>query len=333
MNSKNMKYQFFNLCLGLLSLTMLSGCYQDIDLDRYKGQNGENLLTINSVVNPDSTVSALATRTYFFSDIHNRRDYVNDLDIRLYLNGEEKGTLVYDPGRQMYFSDVHPAENDTVELRTRYRDSDVSCSGVVPPAVKIESVKASRQGPMSIYTNRDYIVTYEITFTDDPRPGNRYFLNYDTSDWRKGLSMGVRDYTYEYVFQQLANRVNANLPGWEPYSPDGLPFTDDGINGKRHTLVVKEIIQGSRSLSLTNYTEMGRRFRLFSISEDYYRYLLSVLYNDPMADGLHGGMIDLGLSEPMKYFSNINGGVGIFATYSLDEAELDVIQICGRFPK
>lgn len=27
------------------------------------------------------------------------------------------------------------------------------------------------------------------------------------------------------------------------------------------------------------------------------------------------------------------GGIGIFASYSLDETDLDVIQICGRFPK
>ncbi|MBO5028527.1 MAG: DUF4249 family protein [Muribaculaceae bacterium] len=118
-----------------------------------------------------------------------------------------------------------------------------------------------------------------------------------------------------------------------PYSPDGLPFTDEGINGQSHTLVVKEIVQGGYGSHLTRYNEMKRKFKLFSISKDYYEYLLSVLYNDTDSEGLHGGMIDLGISEPMKYFSNIMGGIGIFASYSLDETDLDVIQICGRFPK
>ncbi len=65
---------------------MTTGCYQDIDLDRYKGQNGEHLLTINSIVNPDSTIAVAATKTYFFSDIHNTRDYVKDLYIQVLMN-------------------------------------------------------------------------------------------------------------------------------------------------------------------------------------------------------------------------------------------------------
>lgn len=44
-------------------------------------------------------------------------------------------------------------------------------------------------------------------------------------------------------------------------------------------------------------------------------------------------MIDLGITEPIKYFSNINGGIGIVAAYTLDETEVDVMNIVGRFPK
>ncbi len=145
--------------------------------------------------------------------------------------------------------------------------------------------------------------------------------------------MGERDFTYEYVFQQLARHINANVPGWEPYSPDGLPFSDHGIEGKKHTLMVKEIVQGGNGRDLTSYSEMNRRFKLFSISRDYYNYLLSVIYNDSESEGLHGGMIDLGITEPIKYFSNINGGIGIVAAYTLDETEVDVMNIVGRFPK
>lgn len=186
---------------------------------------------------------------------------------------------------------------------------------------------------MAIYSDNDYIFTYKITFSDPADVKNYYFLHYDMEMSSNNLMMGERDYTFEYVFQQLANNINANIPGWTPYSPDGLPFTDEGINGQSHTLVVKEIVQGGYGSHLTRYNEMKRKFKLFSISKDYYEYLLSVLYNDTDSEGLHGGMIDLGISEPMKYFSNIMGGIGIFASYSLDETDLDVIQICGRFPK
>lgn len=323
-----------NLLLpGICSIFFLTGCYQDIDLDRYREDNGEHLLTLNSIVNPDSMIAAAATKTYFFSDVHNEREYVEDLDISVKVNGQVKGVMRFDEESDLYVSDIRPSENDLVELQTLYRDSLISCSDLVPHKVSIESVSVSRQGPVSIYTGNDYIFTYEITFTDPSDTENFYFLHYDTSDWRTGVRMGERDYTHEFVFQRLANRVNANIPGWEPYSPYGLPFSDDGIDGKRHTLIVKEIVQGGFGIDLTRYSEMKRTFKLFSISEDYYQYLLSVLYNDTDSEGLHGGMIDLGVTEPIKYFSNIHGGVGIFAAYSLDKTELDVMKVCGNFPK
>lgn len=332
MNSNMTPNIFIKASLAALPL-LLTGCYQDIDLDKYKEQNGEHLLTINSIINPDSTISVAATRTYFFQDVHNERSYVKGLDIDISVNEEPRGRMEYDPVSQLYVSDVKPGERDEVRIHTAYGDSVVYASDIVPEKVRIESVTVSRQGPLSIYTDRDYIFTYNITFTDPVGTDNFYFLQYDTTDWHHGLMMGERDFTYEYVFQQLARHINANVPGWEPYSPYGLPFSDYGIEGKTHTLVVKEIVQGGSGRDLTKYTEMNRRFKLFSISGDYYDYLLSVLYNDSDSEGLHGGMIDLAITEPIKYFSNINGGVGIFAAYSLDETDLDVMSITGCFPK
>ncbi len=333
MNFNDMRNLFIKTFAGLLSTMMLSGCYQDIDLDKYKGQEGEHLLTINSIINPDSTITVAASKTYFFSDIHNERDYVRDLDIRIKVNNRDCGRMMFDPETKLYISDIKPTEKDTVELSTVYLDKIVNCKDEVPSKVRIESVSAERQGPVSIYSDNDYIITYRIRFSDPADEKNYYFLHYDMEWPSNSVRMGERDYTFEFVFQQLANIINSNIPGWEPYSPYGLPFSDDGIEGRTHTLVVKEILQGGHGYNLTRYNEMKRKFKLFSISKDYYEYLLSVLYNDTDSEGLHGGMIDLGIAEPMKYFSNIMGGIGIFAAYSLDETDLDVIQICGKFPK
>ncbi|MCH5347672.1 MAG: hypothetical protein J1E63_11205 [Muribaculaceae bacterium] len=62
-------------------------------------------------------------------------------------------------------------------------------------------------------------------------------------------------------------------------------------------------------------------------------YLLSRLYNGNIDGGLHGGMIDLGVTEPIKLYSNIDGGIGILGSYSLDAVELDAIKILGPFPR
>lgn len=324
------KIGFYQLA-SFLVLILMSSCYQDIDLNKYRAQNGGDLLTINSIINPDSTIAVAATKTYFFSDVHNERTFVKDLLIDMYINGERKGSLTFNSDTQFYTRDVKPAEHDEVTLKTQYGDSLVNCTDVIPPKVKIEDVTVSRQGPMSIYTDNDYIFIYNITFTDSVDADNYYFLQYDTEKLTQGVHMGERVFSNEYVFQQLARQINANIPGWEPYSPDGLPFSDYGINGQTHTLVVKEIVQGGNGIDLTRYKKMIRTFKLYSISKNYYDYLLSLIYNDSTADGLHAGMIDIGVTEPIKYFSNINGGLGIFAAYSLDEVTIDVMSITGVF--
>lgn len=325
-----------NIVIFILLAITFSSCYQDIDLDKYKGANGENLLVLNSIINTDSTISAVTSKTFFYSDPKTEREYITNLDIELLINGEDKGLMKYNPENYHYESIYTPGERDIVEFKTNYKGESIECIDTVPKKIRIESVKVSRQGPMTIYTNKDYYITYEITFTDPIGEDNYYFLQYeDTGRWVSGnLSFGVRDFTYEYVFQQLARKIGAIIPSWKPYSSEGLPFSDYGIDGKTHTLIVKEIIQGnSHFYPLSIFTHMLRKISLYSISGSYYNYLVSRLYNESYDSDLHGGMIDLGFTEPLKTYSNINGGVGIFASYCVDEKEIDVIEYTGSFPK
>lgn len=327
-----MNNNFIKLFILSLSLLLLTGCYQDIDLDKYKGDNGENILVLNSIINPDSRISAVASKTFFYSDPKTDREYVTDINISLFINGEEKGLMKFNPVNNKFESVYTPEEKDIVELKTIYKGESIECIDTVPKKVRIESVNVYRQGPMAIYTTKDYLITYEITFTDPIDEDNFYFLQYDSPRSSSNLDFGVRDFTYEYVFQQLARKIGSIIPSWEPYSSEGLPFSDYGIEGKTHTLVVKEIMQGT-SISYPYFDKMLRKISLFSISESYYNYLVSRLYNESYDSDLHGGMIDLGFTEPLKTYSNINGGVGIFASYCVDEKVIDVFEFTGPFPK
>lgn len=321
----------------LLATLCLASCYDEIDLDDYREEEGKNLLTLNSIVNPDSTVSVVATRTYFFSDIHNSPSYVSDLDMQLEVNGAQREKMIFNKERNLYESTVRPQEGDEVSIRALYNEQEVVCSDKMPRKVPIGSIRVERQGPMHIYWNNDYIFTYRIAFTDVPGTDNYYFLQYDApatyEDRVDGVTMGERDFTYEFVFQQLADQINATIPGWEPYSPHGLPFSDRGIDGRTHTLVVKEIVQDSPGSSLSRRKRMNRKFQLYSISKAYYNYLVSILCNNSDDGGIHGGMIDLGISDPVQIYSNINGGTGILGSYVLDEKVVDILKTVGPFPK
>lgn len=314
-----------------VALAFLSSCYHEVDLDNYRDEESANLLTLNSIVNPDSTVSASATRTYFFSDKHNSRQTVEGLDMELWLNDEQKAEMRFNPATSLYESSVRPKEGDKVEIRTAFKGKAVTSSGIVPRKVGIESIDVERQGPMTIYYSNDYLFTYRIKFTDAPGEEKYYFLQYDAADRRTDLTMGERDFTYEFVFRQLAKQVNANIPGWTPYSPNGLPFSDRGIDGTTHTLVVKEIVQDP-AISIQS-KQMHRKFLLYSISKDYYDYLVSIICNDSGEGGIHSGMIDLGIADPIRIHSNIAGGTGILGCYSLDTKEVDIFATTGPFPQ
>ena len=120
-----------NIILILITLALTS-CYQEINLDKYKGANGENLLVLNSVINSDSIISAVASKTFFYTDPYKEREYVIDLDIAVSVNGEEKGLLKFNPENNHYESGYRPNEKDIVELKTYYKGESIECIDTIP---------------------------------------------------------------------------------------------------------------------------------------------------------------------------------------------------------
>jgi hypothetical protein len=54
-----------------------------------------------------------------------------------------------------------------------------------------------------------------------------------------------------------------------------------------------------------------RVITIFSITESYYEYVIGLMANSDIT--WHGNMTEKGLVQPVKIFSNIQGGTGIFA--------------------
>ena len=328
-----MARNIFNIAIALAALMGLGACYHEVNLDGYRDSEGENLLTLNSLVCPDTTIRVSATRPYFFSDVHNYREFVMDLELELSINGKSKGMMKYDFLNNVYISDVKPAPGDTVQLSTTFRGNHIEASDVVPQPVEIKNIKVSREGPYVIYSDYDFVINYTVTFTDTPGHADYYFLQWDHSDARYDIMNGERDYTHAYVFNTMADEIRSTLPGWEPYSPYGLPFSDKGIDGQTHDIMVRETVQMNEYSYNWKLNRMCRRFKLFAISKHYYDYLISVLINDTDDRGLQGGMIDLGMADPVKIHSNISGGVGILGCYTTPTKEFDVLEIVGKFPR
>lgn len=325
--------KYSNLLFSALLALLTTSCYHELDLDDFKNNEGKNLLTLNSLICPDSVIAVSATRPYFFSDKHNERTYIKGLNILLSINGQECETLTYNESRHLYLSTIKPKQGDIVKVSTVFNDKLVEAYDTIPYRVSLLDIDVKRRGPLAIYTDRDFVFTYSITFDDPTNETNYYFLQWNEVDAQRDVMMGERDFTHELVFQALANDIHETLPGWKPYCAYGLPFSDRGINGQRHTLVLEETVQADRYSGGWRKPEMKRNFKLYAISKQYYQYLVSVLVNQTDDRGLQGGMIDLGIADPIKIYSNISGGIGILAGYTISQKTINVFDSVGEIPR
>lgn len=71
----------------------------------------------------------------------------------------------------------------------------------------------------------------------------------------------------------------------------GRVFSDELFDGKEYTLQVKEQLRSD-----TKYFTK-RHIRLYSLSEPYYQYLLSL--QNIENEGIMGGLTNVGLAEPV----------------------------------
>ncbi len=324
-----MHTRILSLISTLFSISLtLTSCYHEIDLDKYRNESGKDLLTLNSIITPDSLIALSATKTFFFSDKHPESIPVEDLDINISMNGVNAGSLYYDPSKRLYMSDIKPKVDDVVEISTEYMGKTVYAKESVPRDVPIEDVSVRVKGPLTDeYGQRYYSFTYDITFLDNGEEENYYFFRFKESPsdpkapWKSTI-LGTIDYSHNIVFQKLKDYMGDAAPSWLMWNPAGLPFSDEVINGnKYHLTVIEDVIE--RNISV----EMKRDFNLFAINKAYFDYIIGNLMYVESTDETPTGMIDLGLADPIRTFTNIHNGIGIFGCYTLSEKRLDVLDM------
>lgn len=307
-----------------------TACEQNLMLDEYRDAEIEKILVVNSILNPDSVIGVSVTHPYFFSDAHTSFNPVTGLDIKVAGSDGEWETLMYNKSNKLYVSNRKPNAGEV--LRLKVDDGlrmAISCD-TVPRKVEIESVTVTGEGPIHIFWNRDYRFSYRITFKDTPGEENFYFLSVGEYLIPGEFTiMGQMDYTTDYVFQVLADMVNRNVRGWRPDGVLGYPFCDKGIDGQRYTITVNEVQQMP---PVGIIRTLPREIKLYAISKPYFEYMVSVLSMDYDESALTGNLLSLGLIEPDKIYSNIEGGAGLMGSYNLSVARVDLLELTGGWP-
>lgn len=292
---KNISIYFvFSICTAF----MLS-CEKEID---YNGPSGDPRLVLNGIIEMDSTLKLHIERSVFFLANSSDGNVINDASVNLknlstnetYLLNESTAGL----GDYEFPFTVTP--NTSYSVTVTHSDFP-SISAEMSTLSKIEILSVDTTSYEHQYGNR---LKYEIKFNDPGAQENYYLLRInvtETNNWGGGENI----YTYPIGLATqdpaVDNSENTSIDG-STYDVDYLTFKDATFNGTMKTLRVQSYFPYYGSSENTPNIEV----QLVSMNKDTYLYFKSVnLYFQQ----------DF-FSEPVKVFSNILNGFGIFGFYN-----------------
>jgi hypothetical protein len=308
----------------LMSIFFLVSCEKDIE---FSGKITDPLIVINSIISPDSVISAYISKSKFFLADDTKFDSITDADVSVYINGKFKEKMTYISGG-LYKSSFIPNVGDTVSLKTTVSGmQSVNCQTIITPKPEVISVDTtikslsyhsivSYQLGNGGYTSSadttgaslSYEIKMKIKIQDNAKQQNFYRL-------MAVLPSNSNDnkYTYSYINITLEGVLSDNQN--DPASLINISgsenlfniFSDELFNGKEFSVVFT--ITGTNYVKFNNGQIPYLNINLQNLSSDYYKYLYT-RGQSLSSDGF--------FSEPVQIFNNVIGGIGILGSYNND---------------
>lgn len=329
--------------LMVLCALLFSSCEKTIDFD---GEGTEPMIVVNGLVIAGEPVEVSVTKSESLLVDAYSFEILADAKVDLYVDGEFAETLEfadaddseedYNPyySNESYYLKWVFKGNTIAENGKTYRLEvsreglqPVSCETTVPASLQMVDVDTSTTVVQYDWGSQS-VLGINIKFADDAQNHNFYRVQVDqTTGVNKDYYSGNEE-SSDTVF--LSDQKSLSLNLFDPVfgSDDqadeiisGTPenryaiFDDAGLNGKEYTLKV-----GLRenynpySLNDGDGNFIKKEVVFYSLSPEYYEYLKSATNHFYYADDY--------FSEPVPVFSNVQGGMGIFAgidrtTYSI----------------
>ena len=300
----------------------LTACLTEVDLSDLRESPR---LVVNGVAVAGEPLRLSVTRTWFYTDDH-PNVVIPDATVRLYVNDHYEETIPFVPGDTLfnaagsYQAAFVPKMADRLRLEVSAPGYEViHAETVIPQASQLLEAKAVREVSTADSTVKR--VVYSISFQDAVEEENYYLFRLEegnlineeeaTYSWR----VLYLDYAEEPLFVQSTSALDQILFSQYLSGYDGRVFSDETINGKSYTI---------RLQTSTHYVSEATkrlRVRLYAISADYYRYLKTLQDQSDRSFANH--LIDAGLAEPIRVYSNIDGGLGIFGGCAPNRMEVD----------
>ncbi len=336
--------QYILYCVLCLLTT---SCFQEVDLSELRP---EPKLVLNCLVQPNEPVKATLTRTWFYQE-QTKDIAVTDADVKLYVNDQLQETLSWELNEDSYFtianycSDYIPQEGDKIRIEA-YKEGFHNTVVGEEVIFKKPQLKAFEVYEDSIRYNNGSLMNYRyhVTFQDNADEVNYYMIGiqlgtpkYDLLD-KKPVYQGYYvwndisflDYKSDPLF---ANQLSVldHVTNNDLFLGDVQPFSDEMINGREYTIHIASsyyygYYYGDYGGSYSEPTEVqlpdSAKVYLYAISPDYYNYLIGLNAINDSRFEYH--LAHVGLAEPIRVWSNIEGGTGILGTACVDSLTIAV---------
>lgn len=280
------------LLLGCVCVFALSGCFKEIELDQ---PEEESKLVLNAIFSPDSTWAANLSQSVGVFD-ENRPEFIEDATVEVFDLATDQ-LIVSMTSRPLGEYDAigaQPEIGKSYVLRASAPGFEsIEAISSIPEPAQILSVSWEDTVVWNRAPEPEGLVTIE--FQDDPNEENYYFITLAKADTAASFSDTI------IFFRPIP--IYSHDPTVEGDFQEGALLSDQFFNGKRRTV----------NLNMSpEYLREGENVWCFvgTISRDFYWYRRTM-------DEQENNWIDPFL-QPVELHSNVTGGLGIFAGYSLD---------------
>jgi hypothetical protein len=305
----------------LILFFYIASCSVELD---YEDHYFEPKLVINGFLRPDSLVSVNVRST--MSVLSNEITFIENATVNLFVNGEFIESLVYNCNGDYKSENHRPSAGDVYSIEVIADGYDtVTATDTIPEIVKILSATKARGNTFDEYGDPD--TDYTVRFVDGS--GNNYyelmFIGQSSpTEFNSNFSIGFNEGVI------IADPVMKNDSDLDLYPPTFL-FSDYLINGEDYTLSVK--MNGGSGGDFTSPIvppyESGFFVVLRSASHSYYQYMKSWYRHKlgkQVGNKVEAFALTPLLSDPVKMYSNIEGGYGIFTSYNQSYYKTEIIE-------
>lgn len=284
--------------IKLLIITMLVTSCQKIRDDLLSQSNSK--MYFQSILCPDSSVRVIVGQTVGIHD--NLNAPVNDAIVLVFINNVFVDTLLF-VENGIYESGIKPVANDTVRIEVLSNTQKMTGETIIPGEAYITDINYACS---TFYDalNQIYHGTLTFSLEDDPATENFYEILIYT---KQQLPDG--NYRYNYYVDNYSiykpDYIIQNEGDWE-FKPTTLFFSDKLFSGTT----------GNFTFIMGASTTYGY-ITLHNISKEYYYYrkfFTRHAYNAQLhSDGIRNLLFT---GEPVEMYTNIQGGLGVCASYN-----------------